>query len=53
MITSPAAPGNSFVFQTEHGGKPYDGNSNVGHDYGAATMTYEQRWQLVECMKSL
>jgi len=51
--TSPTAPGNSFVFQTEKGGKPFDGNSNAGHDYGAASMTEEQRWQLIEYMKSL
>ena len=47
------APGNSFTFETHRGGKPIDGNSNAGHDYGAASMTDEERWQIVEYMKSL
>lgn len=29
------------------------GNSNKGHDYGTSTMTDEQRWALVEYMKTL
>jgi len=29
------------------------GNSNKGHDYGASKLTDEQRWQLVEYMKTL
>jgi len=53
MITSPAAPGKQLPFQIEHGGKAYDGNSDVKHDYGAAAMTDEQRWQLVKYTKSL
>ena len=52
-VSDAQAPGNSFVFQTHRGGKPIDGNSNEGHDYGATSMTEEQRWQLLEYMKSL
>jgi len=52
-VTNAQAPGNSFQFQTHRGGKPIDGNNNAGHDYGASALTDEQRWQLVEYMKSL
>ena len=30
-----------------------EGNSNSGHDYGTATLSEKERWQLVEYMKSL
>ena len=43
-----AAPGNSFTFDTK-----LRGNANGGHDYGAASLTDEQRWALVEFMKTL
>jgi mono/diheme cytochrome c family protein len=43
-----AAPGNSFTFNTR-----LRGNSNNGHEYGAADFTEEQRWALVEYMKTL
>ena len=42
------APDNGFVFDTSK-----RGNWNVGHDYGAARLTDEQRWALVEYMKTL
>jgi mono/diheme cytochrome c family protein len=42
------APGNGFVFDTSK-----RGNWNIGHDYGAARLTDEQRWALVEYMKTL
>lgn len=43
---------NSFRFRT-HGddGKPIPGNSNAGHEYGTK-LTDEQRWQLVEYLKT-
>jgi len=44
----PKAPGNSFSFTATGAG-----NSNEGHDYKVGTLTDEQRWALVEYMKSL
>ena len=42
-----------FRFRTrDENGKPIPGNSNAGHEYGA-TLTDEERWQLVEYLKSL
>jgi hypothetical protein len=46
-MTGPSAD-NSFVFQTQ-----LDGNSNAGHDYGNATMSDDDRWALIEFMKTL
>lgn len=44
-----SAPGQgSFKFDTS-----LKSNSNKGHDYGASQMTEQQRWELVEYMKSL
>jgi mono/diheme cytochrome c family protein len=34
-------------------GQPIDGDSNAGHDYGAATLTDADRWALVEYLKTL
>jgi mono/diheme cytochrome c family protein len=42
------APGNAFTFDT----KPL-GNTNVGHLYNVDKLTDEQRWALVEYMKTL
>ncbi len=47
-VSTPAAPGNGFTFETS-----VRGNSNVGHDYQVGTLTEEQRLALVEYMKSL
>jgi hypothetical protein len=47
-VTTPNAPGNSFTF-TASG----SGNSNSGHDYGASSLTEEERLALLEYMKSL
>ena len=46
---------NSFLFQTEDAaGKPIDGNSNAGHDYGNGQFDDENaRKALVEYMKTL
>lgn len=49
----PAAPGNRFLFEAFAGGSPMDGNANVGHDYGSRAMSEQQRWDLVEYMKTL
>lgn len=47
-------PENSFVFETRDAtGRLIAGNSNLGHDYGNATFTEEQRWALVEYMKAI
>jgi hypothetical protein len=45
-VTTPAS--DTFDFNTR-----LKGNSNRGHDYGTSRMTDEQRWQLVEYMKTL
>lgn len=46
--------GNIFRFETAGpDGAPIDGNSNAGHDYGAARMSEEERWALVEYLKTL
>jgi len=42
------APGNTFTFDTR-----LRGNANGGHDYGAERLTDDQRWALVEFMKTL
>jgi cytochrome c peroxidase len=47
-VSGPGAPGNTFTFDTK-----LRGNSNIGHDYRVGELTDEQRWALVEYMKSL
>lgn len=42
------APGNGFVFDTS-----LRGNSNAGHDYGAGSLTTEQRQALLHYLKTL
>ncbi len=55
--TEPFAGG--FRFRTrDDAGQPIPGNSNAGHEYGTGrdglpALTDEQRWQLVEYLKSL
>jgi hypothetical protein len=52
-VTAPSVD-NSFVFQThDASGAPLDGNSNAGHDYGNATLSDDDRWALIEFMKTL
>jgi hypothetical protein len=46
--TSPAATGNTFIFDTR-----LDGNSNKGHVYGVSALTADQRTELLEYLKSL
>jgi hypothetical protein len=49
-----ASSENSFKFETQDAsGKPIDGNSNSGHDYGNASLTDAERRALVEYMKTL
>ena len=52
--TAPA-PDNSFEFDTHDKttGKPIDGNSNEGHDYGNAGLSEDDRKALIEYMKTL
>ncbi|MBY3317300.1 hypothetical protein HFO01_12065 [Rhizobium laguerreae] len=46
--------GNTFLYETkDNDGKAVDGNSNAGHEYGAATLTDPDRWALVEYLKTL
>jgi mono/diheme cytochrome c family protein len=47
-VTRPDAPGNAFAF-TASG----NGNSNEGHDYNVGKLTDEERWALIEYMKTL
>ncbi|HEY0026835.1 MAG TPA: di-heme-cytochrome C peroxidase [Allosphingosinicella sp.] len=42
------APNNGFVFDTSK-----RGNLNTGHEYGVAKLSDQQRWALVEYMKTL
>ena len=51
-VDSPSTVGSWF---RTHGddGKPIHGNSNTGHDYGNALFSEEERWAIVEYMKSL
>jgi len=46
FVTTPSP--DSTLFDTS-----LEGNSRLGHDYGNATLSEEQRWQLVEYMKGL
>jgi hypothetical protein len=47
------APGGFFPFQTQDArGQPFPGNSNAGHEFGAG-LSDEQRWMVVEYLKSL
>jgi cytochrome c peroxidase len=46
--TGTDAPGNTFRLDTT-----LTGNRNVGHDYHVGDLTDEQRWALVEYMKTL
>ncbi|WP_245339478.1 di-heme-cytochrome C peroxidase [Rhizobium sp. CIAT894] len=46
--------GNTFLYETKDGdGKAIDGNSNAGHEYGAAALKDPDRWALVEYLKTL
>src|SRR5262249_46130726 len=50
-VTRPG-PDNPFQFSTRDAeGRIIEGNSNLGHDYGNATLTLEQRRALVEYLK--
>ncbi|WP_156460714.1 di-heme-cytochrome C peroxidase [Sphingomonas sp. Leaf339] len=42
------APGNGFTYDTS-----LPGNANIGHDYGAATLTADQRQALLAYLKTL
>jgi hypothetical protein len=53
FVTTQSAD-NDFLFRTEDAsGKPIDGNSNAGHDYGNAQFNADDRKALVEYMKTL
>ena len=52
-VTAPSAE-NSFEFEThDKTGKPIDGNSNEGHDFGNADLAESERKALIEYMKTL
>ena len=45
--------GNTFDFKAADDVGPIDGNSNYGHDYNNAGFTDEQRYQIIEYLKTL
>lgn len=47
------SPQNSFRFVARDANGTVPGNGNQGHDYGNARLSDEQRWELIEYMKSL
>ena len=53
-LVTGTADGNIVAFKTrDAAGALIAGNSNLGHDYGNARMTDEERWALVEYMKAV
>jgi hypothetical protein len=54
FLTDRARQENTFIFETrDAAGRMIAGNSNLGHDYGNATFTEDQRRALVEYMKAV
>ncbi len=52
-VTTPS-PDSSFTFMVrDQNGVPLDGNSNAGHDYNNAGFSDDDRWDLIEYMKTL
>lgn len=45
--------GMAFEFRVADDAGPIRGNSNAGHDYGASSLSEDDRWALVEYMKTL
>ena len=49
-----AAPDNTFLFRTvDDKGRPIPGNSNIGHDYGNASLSERDRMALIAYLKTL
>lgn len=46
-------PGNDFEFKTHDGNLPIDGNSNAGHDYNNDALTPDERYAIIEYLKTL
>ncbi|MDR3374665.1 MAG: di-heme-cytochrome C peroxidase [Ancalomicrobiaceae bacterium] len=45
---------NRFLFEAaDAAGKPIDGNANTGHDYGFGKFSEDDRWAIIEYLKSL
>jgi mono/diheme cytochrome c family protein len=54
FLSDRARQENTFMFATrDAAGRPIAGNSNLGHDYGNAAFTEDQRLALVEYMKAV
>jgi hypothetical protein len=54
FVDAPPADGNGFLLRTrDEDGVPIQGNSPEGHDYGVGSLTEEQRFAIVEYLKSL
>lgn len=52
--TDPTSPGNRFPFRTHDGsGIEILGNANTGHDYGNSALSDEERFALIEYLKTL
>jgi hypothetical protein len=48
------ASGNVFKFSTHDDlGNPIDGNSNQGHDYSNGSLTDDERFAIIEYLKTL
>lgn len=41
------------LFKVMHEGEPMPGNSNLGHVYGTGNMTDDEKWALIEYLKTL
>jgi hypothetical protein len=52
FISPPCPPGTSEFVASDANGLPW-GNSNLGHDYGNAALRDDQRYALIEYMKTL
>lgn len=53
FITDIAKNPSTFRVRDEKTGEPIPGNYNSGHAYGTRQLTDEQRWELVEYLKTL
>ena len=53
FATDPAKSPFVFLTHDANTGLPIPGNYNSGHDYNNADLTEDERWELVEYLKSL
>jgi hypothetical protein len=53
FVTDKTAVGNVFEFKTGDAANPIDGNSNEGHDYSNDKLTDDDRYAIIEYLKTL